>query len=165
MTAANVRNNQDQRIVTDQSGNAYLTFDNGIQGGKGTALYVSKSADGGRTWSAPVSFATLADPVCVFPPSCFNISGGQFRAGGTYPAPAFDTVHNNLDVLVADIRGSYAGMYLYALDLSHAGCRLHQQYSGRQRGPVRRPARGRAQRPARRLPSTTAGTAPTSSLT
>ena len=37
VTAGNVRNNQDQRIVTDQSGNAYLTFDNGIQGGKGTA--------------------------------------------------------------------------------------------------------------------------------
>ena len=116
VTAGNVRNNQDQRIVTDQSGNAYLTFDNGIQGGKGTALYASKSADGGRTWSTPVRFATLTDPVCVFPPSCFNISGGQFRAGGTYPAPAFDTAHNKLDVLVADIRGTYAGMYFYALD-------------------------------------------------
>jgi len=46
VTAGNVRNNQDQRIVADQSGNAYLTFDNGIQGGKGTALYASKSADG-----------------------------------------------------------------------------------------------------------------------
>src|SRR5215472_14058417 len=90
VTAGNVRNNQDQRIVTDQSGNAYLTFDNGIQGGKGTALYVSKSSDGGRTWSAPVQFATLTDPVCIFPPNCFNISGGPFRAGGTYPAPAFD---------------------------------------------------------------------------
>src|SRR5690242_16441038 len=66
VTAGNVRNNQDQRIVTDQSGNAYLTFDNGIQGGKGTALYVSKSSDGGRTWSAPVQFATLTDPVCIF---------------------------------------------------------------------------------------------------
>jgi hypothetical protein len=116
VTAGNVRNNQDQRIVTDQSGNAYLTFDNGTQGGKGTALYASKSADGGRTWSTPVRFATLTDPVCVFPPSCFNISGGQFRAGGTYPAPAFDTAHNKLDVLVADIRGTYAGMYFYALD-------------------------------------------------
>jgi hypothetical protein len=116
VTAANVRNNQDQRIVTDQAGHAYLTFDNGIQGGKGTALYASKSTDGGRTWSAPVSFATLTDPVCAFPPTCFNIAGGQFRAGGTYPAPAFDPVRGTLDVLVADIRGTYAGMYLYALD-------------------------------------------------
>jgi hypothetical protein len=116
VTAGDVRNNQDQRIVTDQAGNAYLTFDNGIQGGKGTALYASKSVNGGRTWSAPVKFATLTDPVCVYPPYCFNIAGGQFRAGGTYPAPAFDTVRNQLDVLVADIRGTYAGMYFYALD-------------------------------------------------
>jgi hypothetical protein len=116
VTTGDVRNNQDQRIVTDASGTAYLTFDNGIQGGKGTALYASKSVDGGATWSTPVQFGTLTNPVCVFPPYCFNIPGGQFRAGGTYPAPAFDTVHNRLDVLIADIRGSYAEMYLYALD-------------------------------------------------
>jgi hypothetical protein len=116
VTAADVRNNQDQRVVTDGSGNAYLTFDNGIQGGKGTALYASRSVDGGRTWSTPVRFATLVNPVCVFPPSCFNISGGAFRAGGTYPAPAFDKVHNRLDVLIADIRGPLADMYFYALN-------------------------------------------------
>jgi hypothetical protein len=116
VTTGDVRNNQDQRIVTDQAGNAYLTFDNGIQGGKGTALYAAKSVDGGLTWSAPVRFATLTNPVCAFPPYCFNLPGGQFRAGGTYPAPAFDTVHNQLDVLIADIRGTYADMYLYALD-------------------------------------------------
>jgi BNR repeat protein len=116
VTAGNVRNNQDQRIVTDQDGNAYLTFDNGIQGGKGTALYAAKSADGGQTWSAPVQFATLTNPVCVFPPYCFNISGGGFRAGGTYPAPAFDATRNRLDVLVADIRGQYADQYLYSLN-------------------------------------------------
>ncbi len=116
VTTGDVRNNQDQRIVTDTAGNAYLTFDNGIQGGKGTALYASKSTDGGLSWSTPVQFATLTNPVCVFPPSCFNISGGQFRAGGTYPAPAFDPAHHQLDVLVADIRGQYADMYFYALD-------------------------------------------------
>jgi hypothetical protein len=121
VTAGTVKNNQDQRVVTDASGNAYLVFDNGVNGGKGlTVLYASKSTDGGATWSTPVQFATLTDPVCVFPPSCFNISGGAFRAGGSYPAPAFDNVHNRLDVLTADIRGPYAQMYLYSLrpDLS-----------------------------------------------
>ncbi len=121
ITAGNVKNNQDQRIVTDPSGNAYLVFDNGVNGGKGlTVLYASKSTDGGTSWSTPVQFATLTNPVCVFPTSCFNISGGQFRAGGSYPAPAWDPVHNRLDVLIADIRGLYAQMYLYSLkpDLS-----------------------------------------------
>jgi hypothetical protein len=111
VTTGTVRNNQDQRIVTDPEGNAYLTFDNGIQGGKGTALYVSKLMRGSTTWSTPVRFATLSDPVCVFPPTCFNISGGQFRAGGTYPAPAFDAARNRLDVVYADIKGTYAQIY------------------------------------------------------
>jgi hypothetical protein len=101
VTSSTVRNNQDQRIVTDPQGNAYLTFDNGIQGGKGTALYVSKLAAGSSTWSAPYQFATLANPVCVFPPTCFDISGGQFRAGGSYPAPAFDPANNRLYVTYA----------------------------------------------------------------
>ena len=91
MTSGNVRNNQDQRVVTDPSGNAYLVFDNGVQGGKGTVLYAAKSTNGGRSWSPPVQFASLTNPVCVFPPFCFNIAGGQFRAGGSYPAPAFDS--------------------------------------------------------------------------
>ncbi len=116
ITAGNVRNNQDQRVVTDPSGNAYLVFDNGVQGGKGTVLYVSKSTNGGLGWSAPVQFAALTNPVCVFPPYCFNITGGAFRAGGSYPAPAFDPVRNRLDVLTADIRGGpYAQMYLYSV--------------------------------------------------
>jgi hypothetical protein len=121
VTAATVKNNQDQRVVTDAAGNAYLVFDDGVNGGKDlTVLYASKSIDGGTSWSAPVQFATLTNPVCLFPPNCFNISGGQFRAGGSYPAPAFDNAHNRLDVLVADIRGPYAQMYLYSLkpDLS-----------------------------------------------
>jgi hypothetical protein len=116
ITAGPVRNNQDQRVVTDAHGNAYLVFDNGVQGGKGTVLYAAKSTDGGDTWSAPVQFASLTNPVCVFPPDCFNLTGGQFRAGGTYPAPAFDNVRNRLDVLVPDIRGTYAQIYLYSLN-------------------------------------------------
>jgi hypothetical protein len=111
VTAGNVRNNQDQRVVTDAHGNAYLTFDNGVQGGKGTVLYVSRSTDGGLTWSAPHQFATLTNPVCIFPPFCFNISGGQFRSGGSYPAPAFDLARDRLDVIFADIRGTYAQVY------------------------------------------------------
>jgi hypothetical protein len=94
VTAGNVRNNQDQRVVTDEHGNAYLVFDNGLQGGKGTVLFVSKSTDGGLSWGNPVQFAALTNPVCVFPPYCFNISGGAFRAGGSYPAPAFDTTRD-----------------------------------------------------------------------
>jgi hypothetical protein len=120
VTSGNVRNNQDQRIVTDPSGNAYLVFDNGLQGGKGTVLYASKSTNGGVSWGTPVQFAALTNPVCLFPTSCFNISGGAFRAGGSYPAPAFDAARNRLDVLISDIRGPYAQMYLYSLkpDLS-----------------------------------------------
>jgi hypothetical protein len=111
-TAANVRNNQDQRVVTDAQGNAYLTFDNGIQGGKGTALYVSKLANGGSTWTTPYRFATFTDPVCIFPPYCFNISGGEFRGGGSYPAPAFDLANSRLYVTYADIKGTYAQTYV-----------------------------------------------------
>jgi hypothetical protein len=122
VTIGNIRNNQDQRIVTAPNGDAYLTFDNGVQGGKGTLLYVSKSTDGGATWSDPIQFATLVDPVCLFPPDCFNISGGAFRAGGTYPAPAFDPIRNRLVVAYADIAGLFGQMYITsasATDLTH----------------------------------------------
>jgi hypothetical protein len=115
VTATTVRNNQDQRIVTAPNGDAYLTFDNGVQGGKGTVLYASKSTNGGASWSAPVQFAALQNPVCVFPPYCFNISGNPFRAGGTYPAPAFDPVRNRLDVVFPDIRGPVAQVYFTSL--------------------------------------------------
>lgn len=67
------------------------------------------------TWSNPVQFAALTNAVCLFPTYCFNISGNPFRAGGSYPAPAFDNAHNRLDVLIADIRGTYAQMYFYSL--------------------------------------------------
>ena len=46
VTSGSVRNDQDQRIVTDPAtGTVYLTFDNSIQGGKGTAMFVSTSRD------------------------------------------------------------------------------------------------------------------------
>lgn len=118
VTTGSVRNNQDQRVVTDPAGNAYLTFDNGIQGRKGTALYVSKLARGATSWSTPVQFATLDDPVCTFPPTCFNISGGGFRAGGTYPAPAFDAARGRLDVVYADIKRTYAQVYFQSAPAS-----------------------------------------------
>jgi hypothetical protein len=116
VTAGTVRNNQDQRITTDPAGHAFLTFDNGVQGGKGTVLYVSESVDGGATWSTPVQFAALTNPVCTFPPGCFNISGGAFRSGGTYPAPAFDAARDRLYVIAPDIRGTYAQVYLWTLN-------------------------------------------------
>ena len=122
VTSGNIRNNQDQRIVTAPNGDAYLTFDNGVQGGKGTVFYVSKSTNGGATWSTPIQFATLVNPVCVFPPSCFNISGGQFRAGGTYPSPAFDSSRNRLVVAYADIAPFYGQIYV----TSASACDLTQ---------------------------------------
>jgi hypothetical protein len=112
VTAGDVRNNQDQRVVTDPQGNAYLTFDNSIQGGKGTAIYVSRLQRGSSTWSTPYAFTTLTNPVCLFPPYCFTISGGQFRAGGTYPAPAFNPVDGRLYVAYADAKSSYGQLYV-----------------------------------------------------
>jgi hypothetical protein len=104
VSASNIRSNQDQRIVTNADGSvAYVTFDNSIQGGKGSAMFVSKSTDHGRTWSTPFQFAVFTNPVCLFPPYCFNISGGQFRGPGSYPAPAYDPVHDRLYVAYADI--------------------------------------------------------------
>ena len=118
VSAGSIRNNQDQRIVTAPSGDAYLTFDNGVQGGKGTVLYASKSTDGGTTWSAPVQFAALTNPVCIFPPYCFNISGGQFRAPGSYPAPAFDPTTHRLYVAYTDIVANKAQVFLTYADVN-----------------------------------------------
>ena len=104
VSSGNVRSDQDQRIVTNADGSvAYVTFDNAIQGGKGTAMFVSKSTDHGQTWSAPFQFAVFTNPVCLFPPFCFNISGGEFRGPGSYPAPAYSPVNNRLYVAYADI--------------------------------------------------------------
>jgi hypothetical protein len=104
VSSGNVRSDQDQRIVTNTDGSvAYVTFDNSIQGGKGTAMFVSKSTDHGQNWSTPFQFAVFTNPVCLFPPSCFNISGGQFRGPGSYPAPAYNAANNRLYVAYADI--------------------------------------------------------------
>ena len=113
VSSGNIRSDQDARIVTDENGVAYVTFDNAIQGGKGTAMYVSKSTDQGKTWSTPFQFALFTNPVCLFPPYCFNISGGQFRGPGSYPAPAYDPVRRRLYVAFADIRtDNLARIYL-----------------------------------------------------
>jgi hypothetical protein len=104
VSSGNVRSDQDQRIVTNADGSvAYVTFDNAIQGGKGTAMFVSKSVDHGKNWSTPFQFAVFTNPVCLFPPYCFNISGGQFRGPGSYPAPAYNSANNRLYVAYADI--------------------------------------------------------------
>lgn len=114
-----VLSDQDARIVTNADGSvAYLTFDNGVQGGKGTVMYVSRSTDHGATWSAPYRFATFQDPVCLYPPYCFNISGGQFRGPGSYPAPAYDASRNRLNVAYTDIVGGQARVFLTHADAS-----------------------------------------------
>jgi hypothetical protein len=122
VTSGTVRNDQDARIVIDSStipNTAYLTFDNSIQGGKGTAMFVSKSSDGGATWSAPYQFATFQNPVCVFPPYCFNISGGQFRGPGSYPSPAIDPVGRRLYVAYTDIIAGRAQILLTSASLDN----------------------------------------------
>ncbi len=104
VTSGTARSDQDQRIVTNADGSvAYLTFDNSIQGGKGTAMFVSRSTDHGRTWSTPIQLGRFANPVCLFPPYCFNISGGAFRGPGSYPAPAYNNANGRLYVAYADI--------------------------------------------------------------
>ena len=113
VTSGSVRSDQDQRIVTDpRTGIAYLTFDNSIQGGKGTAMYVSTSADRGHAWSAPIALGTFQNPVYLFPPYCFNIAGAPFRGPGSYPAPALDTIRKRLYVAYTDIIGSRAQILL-----------------------------------------------------
>ncbi len=111
VTKSTIKENQDARLVGGPDGTLYLTFDNGLQGNKGFAMFVSKSTDGGQTWSAPVQFTSLNNPVCADPPYCFNLPGGAFRAGGTYPAPAFDPVRNRLYVVYADIVNGFAQIY------------------------------------------------------
>ena len=113
ITASTVRANQDARIVTNGDGShAYLLFDNGVQGGKGSVMYVSESADRGLTWSAPVQFAQFVNPVCLFPPYCFNVSGTPFRGPGSYPVPAFDPVSKRLYVAFTDIVAGRAQLFL-----------------------------------------------------
>ncbi|MCA1829538.1 MAG: sialidase family protein [Myxococcales bacterium] len=120
VTSGSVRSDQDARIAVDPAtGAAYLTFDNSIQGGKGTAMYVAASYDRGSSWTAPYQFATFQNPVCLYPPYCFNISGGQFRGPGSYPAPAIDPVRGRLVVAYTDIVGGRAQILLTSAPLSN----------------------------------------------
>ena len=113
VTSGSVHSDQDARVVTDPStGFAYLTFDNSVLGGKGTAMFVSVSKDHGASWSTPARFATFQDPVCLFPTYCFNITGGQFRGPGSYPVPAFDPTTKRLYVAYSDIVGGKAQIFL-----------------------------------------------------
>ena len=83
--------------MTDpHTGTAYLTFDNSIQGGKGTAMYVSTSSNHGASWSTPIRLGVFQNAVCLVPPGCFNISGAPFRGPGSYPVPAVDAMRNRL---------------------------------------------------------------------
>jgi hypothetical protein len=120
ITSGTVRNDQDARIAIDpRSGAAYLTFDNAIQGGKGTAMYVSASFDRGASWTAPYQLGTFQNPVCLYPPYCFNISGGQFRGPGSYPVPAIDLERNRLVVAYTDIIGGRAQILLTSAGLDN----------------------------------------------
>ena len=113
VTDGSIRSDQDARIVTDpRDGTAYLTFDNSIQGGKGTAMFASVSRDHGASWSTPVQVALFQNPVCLYPPYCFNIAGGQFRGPGSYPVPAFDPTRNRLYVAYTDIVAGQAQILL-----------------------------------------------------
>jgi hypothetical protein len=119
VTSGSVHSDQDARVVVDPAtGYAYLTFDNSILGGKGTAIYVSVSKDHGATWSKPFQVALFQNPVCLFPPYCFNISGAQFRAPGSYPAPAFDPTTRRLYVAYTDIVGGKAQIFLTYANVS-----------------------------------------------
>ncbi len=111
ITSSTIRNNQDARLTSAPDGTLFLTFDNGVQGGKGTVMYVAKSRDGGATWTQPFQFAAFRNPVCTFPPYCFNIAGGAFRSGGSYPSPAYNATDGRLYAIFPDIRGAFAQVY------------------------------------------------------
>ncbi len=118
VSSGSVLSDQDARIVTDPAtGYGYLTFDNYILGGKGTAMFVSVSKDHGATWSKPLKFATFQNPVCLYPGYCFNISGAPFRGPGSYPVPAFDPSSNRLYVAYTDIVGGKAQIFLTYVDV------------------------------------------------
>ncbi len=119
ISAGRVRNNQDARLVSAPDGTLYLTFDNSVQGGKGTAIYLSTSKDGGVTWSSPQQIGAFANPVCTFPPFCFNILGGAFRSGGSYPVPGYDPIRNRVYVIYADIVGTFAQVWFTWASISN----------------------------------------------
>lgn len=122
VTSGSTLSDQDARVVTDPAtGYAYLTFDNSVLGGKGTAIFVSVSRDHGATWGAPSRIGTFQNPVCLYPPYCFNIPGTPFRGPGSYPVPAFDPTTGRLYVAYTDIVAGRAQIFLTsasATDLS-----------------------------------------------
>ncbi len=118
VSSGSVRSDQDARVVVDPAtGYAYLTFDNSVQGGKGTAMFVSVSTDHGATWSKSFRFGTFQNPVCLYPPYCFNISSAPFRAPGSYPVPAFDPTTHRLYVAYTDIVANKAQVLLTYADV------------------------------------------------
>jgi hypothetical protein len=126
VTSGTTQSDQDQRVAVTPDGSvAYLTFDNSILGGGGTAMFVSTSTDHGKSWSTPSRFGTFENPVCLFPPYCFNISGGQFRAPGSYPAPAYNPVDRRLYVAYADIVDGKGQVFI----TSGAGADVTQPWS------------------------------------
>jgi hypothetical protein len=120
VTSGSVHSDQDARVVTDPAtGYAYLTFDNSILGGKGTAMFASVSTDHGASWSAPYRIGLFQNPVCLYPPYCFNISGAQFRGPGSYPVPAFDPTTKRLYVAYTDIVAGTAQVLLTSADVAN----------------------------------------------
>ncbi|MEO7369150.1 MAG: sialidase family protein [Gemmatimonadaceae bacterium] len=120
VSSGSIRSDQDQRVVTNASGSvAYVTFDNSIQGGKGTAMYISRSVDHGQTWSTPSQLGTFQNPVCLFPPYCFNITGGAFRGPGSYPAPSYNVANDRIYVAYADIIDGVAKVLLTSASASN----------------------------------------------
>ncbi len=100
VTSGSVHSDQDARLVTDPAtGYAYLTFDNSIRGGKGTAMFVSVSKDRGASLERA------------------NVSGAQFRGPGSYPVPAFDPTTKRLYVACTDIVGGRAQIFLTWADV------------------------------------------------
>ena len=119
VTSGTTQSNQDQRIAVTPDGSvAFLTFDNYVLGTGATAMFVSTSTDHGTSWSTPSQFGQIQDPVCLFPPYCFNISGGQFRGPGSYPAPAYNAANNRLYVSYADIVGGKGQIFLTSASAS-----------------------------------------------
>ena len=132
VTSGNIRNNQDARIAAGENEFGVQGFRELIRAGAVDIVQPDASRCGGitevwrtaklaadaglefapHTWSDAVEFALLANPVCTFPPYCFNIAGLPFRSGGTYAAPAFDPVRNRLVAIWPDIVGQYAQIYM-----------------------------------------------------
>jgi hypothetical protein len=65
-----------------------------------------------------VQFAAFENPVCTFPPYCFNIAGGAFRSGGSYPSPAYRAADGRLYVIFPDIAGPFAQVYITSASAS-----------------------------------------------